>query len=172
MPIYDPNAVLETTTQRFQFLTVGPYEITHRALRDLIVYLVDGRVFTENEGNHYLAALENHFYRGILPGLTRFPVPPVGEFYFLPALRVLWENYVAPPAQVVELRREWAEEELGDTDSLTLSDDSDLLGEPLDPDSVIDEMLLAHYEFDMWLDYDSNASFGGTNGQDDGNLPQ
>jgi len=159
------TAIMDPETARYQYITVGPYELTHYSLDGLLGHLVDGGVLTMEQGEHYSRHLENHFYHGIMPGFTRFPVPPVGDFYFLPALRILWENYVAPPAQVRAIRLEWAEEVLSETDSLTLSDDSDLIGEDIDPDSVIDECLGSLMEFDMWLDPDSDVSI---DGQDDG----
>ena len=149
-------------SQENEFITFGERTVHVDNVVRLLDFLMDSTDFNQDDYDMYYAALDNHFHRGILPGFNRFRLPGGRWMYFLPALTVLWDNYIDPPAQIEGLRLEWAEEELSDTDSLTDDELEDLVGELIDPDNVIDQMLLDAVE----LEYRGDSAM---DGQDDGN---
>lgn len=158
-------SLTQRVSQENEFLSFGGRTVHVDNIVRLLDFLVDGGAFTLEQSDLYWNALSDHFHYGVLPGMRRFPTPGGPDLYFLPALTVLFDNYIDPPAQIETIRLEWGEEVLSDTDSLTNSVVSDLLGEDLDPDNVIDQMLLDAVE----LEYRGDD---GRDGQDGGDLSQ
>lgn len=149
------------TSQVNEFLNFGDRNVHVDNIVRLLDFLVDGGSFTPQQADLYWNALYEHYHHGVLPGMERFPLPGIDrELYFLPALTVLFDNYIDPPTQLESIRIEWSEEVLSDTDSLTDSELSDLVGDIIDPDSVIDECLLAVINGEL-------GDVGGGVGQDD-----
>jgi len=141
---FEPAPIMPTriVSQENEFIQFGHRSVHVDNVVRLLDFLVDSTDFSEADYDLYHEALFNHFHHGIMPGFDRFPLPGGRQMYFLPALTVLFDNYIDPPAQIEGLRVEWMEEELSDTDSLTDDELEDLVGELIDPDNVIDQMLL------------------------------
>ena len=133
-------------SQQNEYLQFGDRNVHVDNIVRLIEFLVDGNVLTTEQGELYWNALFDHFHHGILPGLTRFPMPaPAPPLYFLPALTVLFDNYTDPPETYAAMRIEWSD---GDDTTLSSLDGEDLL-DPADPDCVIDQLLLDAVELEF-----------------------
>lgn len=121
---------------------------------------VEGYISVQDFWDYHMA-LADHYHRGILPGDQRFFVPAIvgnsGTIeYFIPALTDIYRTFVDVEGAWGRIDALWLEEPIlelvtvddnGDMEttgmsSMTLSDD-----DVLDPDSVIDEALLAACEF-------------------------
>ncbi len=112
MSITIPNEVTVTEYPRYdgprEFLTVGERNLAVRDIVRMLDELVDGNVMTPDERHEYFTAVMGHYYHGILPGFQRFTLPRTNvRLYFLPALRVLWDNYVLPGDEIMSIRLDW-----------------------------------------------------------------
>lgn len=129
-----------------EFLSFGDRQVHVDNIVRLLDFLVDGSRLTIEEADLYYNALMDHYHRGILPGFARFPLPGGRQMYFLPALTVLFDNYIDPPAQIIALRDEWMEEDLTVSttdDDLTLDGEDIEEDRPVSPAGVIDEALMS-----------------------------
>lgn len=91
-----------------EFISVGERNLAVRDIVRMFDDLVDWGLMSLQERTTYYLALMGHYYHGILPGQQRFTLPGTDvQMYFLPALRVIWDNYVLDNDEIESIRLDW-----------------------------------------------------------------
>lgn len=92
-------------------LVVGDHTLPVGDIVRMLDFLVDFNAMTEDERHVYYQALMGHYYHGILPGFQRFTIPGSNlRLFFIPALRVMWDNFVLDPSEIQTIRLEWSQD--------------------------------------------------------------
>lgn len=105
-----------TLQQMNEYLMINNERVPLTRLEDMLLDLYDLGIMSHDDYRLYISAINRIRFDGEMPGLTRFPIPCCDGFgrgmqmFFLPALRVIMDNYLLPPEQIQTIRLGWDRE--------------------------------------------------------------